>query len=175
MPWLNWRWKVSRVLEKADMASKGGDDYSARVYVLFDYDVGKLQLVDRLRISLARTLYSQEVPAAALCYVWDNRHPVGTSRWSAYTERVRMIVLDSGAAHVNSWRPHSRNVAADFRAAFGEEPPTVSGVVLAADTDNTAESVTAWFGDLAFSPAPAVAPIPDSDSKIPASDRSKAH
>ena len=33
---LEWRWKVSRVLDKADMNTKAGDDFSARVYVFFD-------------------------------------------------------------------------------------------------------------------------------------------
>ena len=153
-PWLAWRWKVSRVLASADLAAKSGDDYAARVYVLFDYPLENLGLADRLTISLVRAIYGQELPAAALCYVWDNRYPVGTSAWSAYTDRVRMIVLESGGEHVGQWRLERRDVAADFRAAFGEEPPPVSGIALAADTDNTGETVTAWFGDFRFLPKP---------------------
>ncbi len=153
-PWLSWRWKVSRVLESADLSEKKRDDYAARVYVLFDYPVEKLPLADRIKISIGRSLYGQELPAAALCYVWDNRHLVGVSAWSAYTDRVRMIVLESGPHHVGQWRLEQRDVAADFRAAFGEEAPPISGIALAADTDNTGENVTAWFGDLKFSPVP---------------------
>lgn len=153
-PALAWHWKVQRVLDTADLATKSGDDYAARVYVLFDYPVENLGLADRIKISLVRAIYGQELPAAALCYVWDNRHPVGTSVWSAYTDRVRMIVVESGTAHVGQWRQEQRDVAADFRAAFGEEPPNVNGIALAADTDNTGETVTAWFGDLAFQPNP---------------------
>jgi hypothetical protein len=82
-------------------------------------------------------------PAAALCYVWDNRHLVGVSAWNAYTDRVRMIVVESGPQHAGTWRSEQRGVAADFRAAFGEEAPPVIGIALAADTDNTGESVTA--------------------------------
>ena len=149
-PWLAWRWKVSRVLESADLTVKAGDDYAARVYVLFDYPLEKLGLADRIKISLVRAVYGQELPAAALCYVWDNRHPAGFSAWSTYTDRVRMVVVESGGRHVGQWRLEQRDVAADFRAAFGEEPPPVSGIALAADTDNTGESVTAWFGDLSF-------------------------
>jgi len=153
-PWLSWRWKVSRVLDKADLASKAGDDYAARVYVFFDYDVGRLPFLERTKIALARAFYGADLPAATLCYVWDNRYPVGTSTWSAYTDRVRMIVLESGSAKVGLWVSESRDVAADFRRAFGEEPPMVNGVALAADTDNTGESVVSHFGDVRFLSAP---------------------
>lgn len=147
-PILSWRWKVSRVIASADLDTKKGDDYAARVYVLFDYPTEKLSFADRAKITIARTLYSQELPAAALCYVWDNRYPKGTRAWSAYTDRVRMIVLESGQA--GQWQAEQRDIVADFKEAFGEDPPLVSAVALAADTDNTGESVTAWFGDVAF-------------------------
>jgi hypothetical protein len=149
-PWLAWRWKVSRVLGRADLARKDGDDYAARVYVFFDYDPAKLPFPERAGLALARTLYGDDLPAAALCYVWDNRAPVGTSAWSAYTQRVRMVVLESGPAKAGRWAWEARDVAADFRAAFGEAPPPVSGVAVAADTDNTGEAVVGYFGDLAF-------------------------
>ncbi|HYE37363.1 DUF3047 domain-containing protein [Methylocaldum sp.] len=149
-PWLAWRWKVTRVLDRADLTRKDGDDYAARVYVLFDYGLDRLSVAERFRIRLGRSLYGQDLPAAALCYVWDNRHPTGTSAWSAYTDRVRMIVVESGPERVGRWVTETRNVAADFRAVFGEEPPPIAGIALAADTDNTGESVVAYFGDVRF-------------------------
>lgn len=145
---LSWRWKVSRMLGKADLATKDGDDYAARVYVFFDYDVARLPFLERSKIALARALYGADLPAATLCYVWDNRYPVGTSTWSAYTNRVRMIVLQSGPAKVGQWVSETRDAAGDFRAAFGEEPPAISGIALAADTDNTGETVVSHFGDV---------------------------
>jgi len=147
-PFLSWHWKISNLLNKADISTKAGDDFPARVYVLFDYDTAKLSLLQRIKIFLARKLYGREVPAAALCYVWDSKAPVGTSVWSPFTDRVRVIVVESGAANVGRWREAERDVVADFRAAFGEEPPAISGVAVASDTDNTGESVTAFFGDL---------------------------
>ena len=59
-----------------------------------------------------------------------------------------MIVLQSGAARANQWVTESRDVAADFRAAFGSDAPRVTGVAVGSDTDNTGERVTTWFGDL---------------------------
>ncbi|CAN0503103.1 unnamed protein product, partial [Phaeothamnion confervicola] len=89
LPYLAWRWKISNVLQKSDITSKAGDDFPARVYVLFDYDVSKLSLLQRAKMYLARKRYGDDVPAAALCYVWDRKAPVGTSVWSPYTDRVR--------------------------------------------------------------------------------------
>jgi hypothetical protein len=148
-PVIEWRWKVLNLLTKSDIAKKQSDDYPARVYVLFDYDIRKLSFSVRAKIRLTR-LYGADVPLAALCYVWDGKTPTGTSVWSAYTDRVRMIVAESGSANLGKWVTTRRNVAVDFREAFGEEPPAISGVVLATDTDNTGESATAFYGDIQF-------------------------
>ena len=148
-PLLEWRWKVVNLLEKSGIGTKAGDDYPARVYVLFDYDIRKLPLSVRVRIRMAR-LTGADVPLAALCYVWDGKAPAGTSVWSAYTDRVRMIVAESGDANLGKWVTIRRDVAADFREAFREEPPPVSGVLLATDTDNTGESAIAYYGDIRF-------------------------
>jgi hypothetical protein len=145
---LAWRWKVDRVLDGGDLFRKEGDDYAARLYVTFDVPGSALPMGERLRIGLARLVYGTDLPTAALCYVWDNRNPPGTTAWNAYTSRVRMIVLRSGAAGAGRWMAESRDVAADFREAFGHPAPAITGVALSADTDQTRERVTAWFGDV---------------------------
>lgn len=151
LPYIAWRWKISNVLQKSDIHSKAGDDFPARVYIMFDYDASKLSLLQRAKLYLARKRYGNDVPAAALCYVWDGKAAVGTSVWSPYTDRVRVIVVESGTENLNRWREVQRDLVADFRAAFGEEPPPISGIAVASDTDNTGESVTALFGDIRLS------------------------
>jgi hypothetical protein len=148
-PILAWRWKIDRVVGKADLAARSGDDFAARVYVFFDVPAEELPLGTRVRLALARLLYGASLPGAAICYVWDNRHPVGTSAWSAYTDRVRVVVLESGAARAGEWAEERRDVVADYRAAFGERSPLhdVSGIAAGNDTDQTGASATAWFGD----------------------------
>lgn len=153
-PWLTWRWRVDNVLHKGDVLTKEGDDYPARVYVLFDYDVAKLPFGERTKVRLARLIYGDPIPVAALCYVWDNKQAPGFTAWSAYTNRLRMIVVDSGAAHLKQWRSVQRNVAEDFRQAFGEDAPPITAVIVAADTDNTRESARSWFGDISLRGVP---------------------
>jgi hypothetical protein len=65
-----------------------------------------------------------------------------------------MIVLRSGEAEINRWITEGRNIAKDFRTAFGEDPPNISGVAIAADTDQTGETATSWFGDILFTDWP---------------------
>jgi len=151
-PVLAWRWKVDRVLDNADLRRKDGDDYAARVYVTFDVPEASLSFADRARIRLAKLFYGTDLPTAALCYVWDNRHPPGTTAWNAYSSRVRMVVLRSGAGEAGRWAAEARDVADDFRVAFGGPAPAITGVAVSADTDQTHEKVTAWFGDLRLEP-----------------------
>lgn len=149
-PLLRWRWKIRAPLQHADMTQKSGDDYAARIYVIFDYPSDKLPFGTRFKLKMAETLYGQKIPTAALNYVWDNRHPVGTMQPNTYTDRARMIVVRSGSAQAGQWVTETRDLAADFRAAFGEKAPEVVAVALATDTDNTGESALAWYGDIAF-------------------------
>lgn len=149
-PILTWRWKVSRILVKADMEEKAGDDFAGRVYVFFDVPLESLSFVERSKIRVARLIAGSDVPTAALCYVWDNKHRVGHTAWSPYSDRVRKIVLQSGPEHVGQWMSESRDVAADFKEAFGMAAPAVTGVAVGNDTDNTGESVTTWYGDVEF-------------------------
>lgn len=102
-PILCWRWRVETPLNTADMATKAGDDYAARVYVAFSLPSDVMALTTRFKLELARKIYGDHVPETALNYVWDNRYPIGSKRFNAYTDRTQMIVLQSGAQRVGSW------------------------------------------------------------------------
>lgn len=152
-PMLRWQWKVSRSLAGSDLRTKRGDDYAARLYVFFDLPLEQLALADRLRIRASRALSGVDVPAAALCYVWGHAQPVGSTAWNPYTDRVRMIVVDSGDTHAMQWRTPERDVRRDWADAFGGPMPSISGVAVGSDTDNTGDKVETWFGDVSFSEA----------------------
>jgi hypothetical protein len=150
---LRWRWKVSGALAGSDVRSKAGDDYAARLYVLFDLPLKRLGLGDRLRLQAARSLSGRDIPAAALCYVWGTAQAAGSTAWNPYTDRVRMVVVDSGNAHAVQWRPVERDLRADWQEAFGGPMPAVCAIAVGADTDNTGTSVDAWFGDVLLAAA----------------------
>lgn len=149
-PVLTWRWRVSNTMEKGDVRRKSGDDYAARVYLTFADDPSQRTFLQRAQMSAIKLLYGRTPPSMALAYVWGNRSAVGSIHPNPYTDRVRMIVLENGTAHLNQWRWVRRNIVEDFRLAFGGEPPRLSGVAVMTDTDNTGEAATAWYGDIAF-------------------------
>ncbi len=147
---LRWRWKTGHVLDKADLTSKSGDDYSARLYVFFDRKPAQMSFGERIAFKLGRSRYGEQIPSAALCYVWDNRQAVGTVRDNAYTGFVKMVVATSGKSQQGQWVTLQRDVSADYRRAFGTAPPRITGIAVAVDTDNTKESTISYFGDIRF-------------------------
>lgn len=149
-PILCWRWRIDAPLKHADMKTKAGDDYAARVYVSFEVSPDTLGLGTRMALGLVRSVRGKDVPDAAINYIWDNRYPVGTWQPNAYTDRARMLVLRTGAADAGRWVGERRDVVADFRHAFGHAPLRLTGLALASDTDNTGEEAHAGFADFAF-------------------------
>ena len=146
-PVLCWRWRISAPLQSADMGKKAGDDYAARLYVAFRLPSEAMDWSTRAQLAIARRLHGDAVPDAALNYVWDNRYPEGHHAPNAYTSQTRMVVQRSGASLAGQWVQERRNLAMDARAWLpaGAKPVLIA---VAADTDNTGESVVAEFAAL---------------------------
>jgi len=149
-PVLCWQWRIDAPLKTADMTKKSGDDYAARVYLSFAVPPDRLSLGTRFALGMARALRGQQVPDAAINYIWDNRNPVGTWQANTYTDRARMLVLRSGAADAGRWVGERRHVVEDFVTAFGYPPQSLTGMALASDTDNTGEEARAGFALFRF-------------------------
>ncbi len=147
---LRWRWKTEHVLDKADLTTKAGDDFAARLYVFFDRQPAQMSFGERVAYKLGRSRYGDQLPAAALCYVWDNKQAVGMLRDNAYTGFVKMIVATSGSTRQGQWVSLQRDIYADYKRAFGTAPPRITGIAVAVDTDNTGESTISYFGDIQF-------------------------
>jgi hypothetical protein len=149
-PIIQWRWKVLNILKKGDVHRKDGDDYPARIYITFEYDPSKLSFFEKAKYKTIKLLYGQYPPLAAINYIWESKAPVGTMVPNPYTDRVMMFVVESSSAKLNQWVNEERNVYEDYKKAFGEEPPMISGVAIMTDTDNTGESATSYYGDVLF-------------------------
>lgn len=132
-PYLSWSWRVEGTYgPEIDETTRAGDDYPARLYV-----------VKRGGLAFWRT--------RALNYVWASARPAG-SRWpNAYAgDNARMLALDSGEREAGEWVHHTRDVRADWKAAFGEEIDTLDGVAIMTDADDTGGSMRAWYADIRF-------------------------
>ncbi|MCI1280208.1 MAG: DUF3047 domain-containing protein [Nitrospira sp.] len=148
-PIVRWRWKVENVLPQGNVHRKDGDDYPARLYITFAYEPDKVGLGRKLKYQAGRMLFG-DIPIGALNYIWDAKSPVGTVVDNAFTDFAKMIVVESGSQRIGSWVEEERNVFEDYRLAFGEEPPAISGVAIMSDTDNTKERAVAYYGDIVF-------------------------
>ncbi|MCG8429478.1 MAG: DUF3047 domain-containing protein [Chromatiales bacterium] len=130
-PYLNWRWRVDKVLNGVDEQSKEGDDYPARIYVVKE---GFFPWSTK-----------------AVNYVWSSNQPTGTRWHNVYTGNARMIALQSGDRQSGQWITEKRNVKEDFKALFGDEFDKITTVALMTDTDNSGQQATAYYGDIYFS------------------------
>ncbi len=149
-PAIEWRWKVENILQKGDVAKKSGDDYPARLYITFQYDRSQVGFFEKAKFETIKLLYGQYPPIGAINYIWESKSPIGTMVPNPYTDRVYMVVTQSGNTKLNQWVTQERNIYEDYKKAFGEDPPNISGVAIMTDTDNTKESAVAYYGDIVF-------------------------
>lgn len=153
-PILRWRWKVSNVYEKGNARRKNGDDYPARIYVAFEFEPEKAGFFERMKRKAVEALFDAQLPGNALNYIWASRLEAGTIVANPFSDKTMMVAVDSGSDQTGKWVTVERNVLEDYREAFGEEPPTIVGIGIMSDSDNTGESATAWYGDIQLLPAP---------------------
>jgi hypothetical protein len=150
---LHWRWRLDQPLANADLRTKSGDDTPIKVCALFDLPLEALDFMERSVLRLTRAALGEHLPAATLCYVWDQKLPVDTELPNAFTRRIHYLVLNSASTPLQTWVSHTRDLRADFLRSFGHESSTVPpllAVAVGADADNTAESSLAYVGDLAL-------------------------
>lgn len=151
-PIVRWQWKVDNLLKTSDVTRKDGDDYPARLYITFEYDPDKVSVGKKLKYKAGRVLFG-DIPIGAINYVWERKAPVGAIIDNAYTDFVKMVVVESGPQKLGVWTEESRNIYEDYKNAFGEEPPLINGVAIMSDTDNTKERAVAYYGDITFTKA----------------------
>ncbi len=127
-PRLSWSWRVSHALKHEEISRKTGDDFAARVYVIFP-----------------RTLFWR---MRAINYVWAGKMPKESHAPSPYTENSVTVAVESGDAKAGQWVLEQRNIYEDYRNIFGEDPPALGGVAIMTDTDDSRDEATAWYGDI---------------------------
>lgn len=149
-PMLQWRWKVPRLIPGADNARRNTEDAPVRVVISFEGEIDSLPLEDRMFFDRIRAVTGYQMPYATLMYIWENRAERGTVIPNPHTDRIQMIVAESGTALTGTWKLETQNVYEDYKRAFGAEPGRIKAIAIMTDTDNTGETVEAYYGDIAF-------------------------
>ena len=143
---VSFSWQVTELMPGAHVGQADTEDAPARLLLAFAGDVSTLPARTRMMFELAQALTGEAPPYATLMYVWDAQAPVDTVIVNPRTDRIRKIVVDSGPTELKRWREHRRDVAADFRRAFGEEPGPLVAIAVMTDSDNTRSRSRAWYG-----------------------------
>ena len=149
-PILQWRWKVPQLIAGADNARRSTEDAPVRVVISFDGDIDSLPIEERMFFDRIRAVTGHRMPYATLMYIWENQAERGRVIQNPHTARIQMIVAESGAARTGIWKLETRNVYEDYKRAFGKPPGRIKAIAIMTDTDNTGETVEAYYGDIAF-------------------------
>ena len=132
--YLRWSWKIVHTIKDGDEKSKVGDDYAARLYVIFP----------------GRFFWQ----VRAINYIWANKLPKGESLPNPYTAEDMMLAVESGPSQASQWITEERDILADYRYLFGEDPEEATAIAIMTDTDNTGGSAVAWYGEIVISTKP---------------------
>ena len=149
-PIIQWRWRAANLIAGADNRKRSKEDSPVRLYLGFEGDLAQLPFGDRVFFKMIRLASGQGLPFATISYIWENDEPRGNVIPNPNTGRIQMFVVESGPQRLNQWLSYERNVVEDYRRAFGDDPPPITGVFLMSDTDNTDGSATGWYGDIIF-------------------------
>jgi hypothetical protein len=150
---VRFSWKVPELIAQADMALRETDDSPVRVVLMFEGDRSKFSPKNAMLSELARALTGEELPYATLMYVWCNTRPAGSVIVNPRTDRIRKLVVESGAGKLQQWVDYERNIRADYKAAFGEEPGALVGIGIMTDSDNTRSQTKSWYGPVTMGTA----------------------
>ena len=143
---VKFSWKVPELIAQADMALRHADDSPVRIVLAFEGDRSGFSDKNAMLSELSHTLTGEPLPYATLMYVWCNTRAPGSVIVNPRTDRIRKIVVESGAKNLNQWLDYDRNIRADFEKAFGEPPGALVGIGIMTDTDNTHSMAKAWYG-----------------------------
>ncbi|MGK0249517.1 MAG: hypothetical protein ACI910_002265 [Oleispira sp.] len=141
-PYLSWSWLVEKQLLELDERSKGGDDFSARIYVVIDGG-----------LLFWRT--------QSLNYVWSSNQEKGLVWDNPFAgSNVKMMSIQGKAAKKGHWYEEKRNVYQDLIDTLGDKGSEEANreayqyidiVAIMTDTDNSGKDAESYYGDIVFS------------------------
>ncbi len=150
---LVWDWRVDEMMPPTDITVKGGDDRPLALHVWFMKPRDQLNFLERLRADFIELWVGLPVHGRLLTYVWGGRGKIGDALPNPHVgDGSWMIVLRGGDARTGVWFSESRDLVADYRAAFGEDPPDRGIIALAADSEDTRTRSRAAVRALRFQP-----------------------
>jgi hypothetical protein len=144
-PLLQWRWSVDRTFDNSNPFSPEFDNFPARFLVGFDSGwkgAGPVALEWRKKVEAATGVTP---PARAICYTFGGALDAGEAVDAAFGEG-RIVVINLRPRGAEGQRfSEVRDIAADYRAIFGEPAPTVMALGLGCDSHRVKLKASAEF------------------------------
>jgi len=149
---LNFSWKVPDTASGANTTLATLDDVPVRVVLAFEGDRSKFSFKNTLLNELSRLLTGEEMPYASLVYSWSRANKTGEVIPNDQTDRIRKLVIESGDQGYNQWRSYERDIRADYRQVFGEEPGALLSFAVFTEGERDLGPLQAWYGPLTLQP-----------------------
>jgi Protein of unknown function (DUF3047) len=129
LPIVRWTWRLDRAPTRTDERSRAGDDQGLRLSFLHQAGAGQDSIL-------------------AVQYIWSQNEPVGAGWPNPFAAHAHQVVARSGPAQRGAWQVEQRDLAADFRAAFGRGVDRIDAICVMTDGDQTGALVEAWYGEI---------------------------
>lgn len=127
-PCLSWQWRARTLPSGGREDDKKLNDSAAGVYVVFDR--GLIEAVPKV-----------------IKYVWSSSLEKGKEFASPSSNKVRILVLESGKPEEEKWLCEKVNVYDDYKRLYKEEPPKVKYLAVMTDADDTKSYSAADYDD----------------------------
>lgn len=124
-----WSWRAEEGVGPTDLTRKGADDRLMAIYFVFgqpsDKDKDVMSVLNSTSVS-------------ALVYVFGGSGTKGTVLPSPHMgARGKFIILQPATAERRRWLDEQVDLEADFQRAFGRAPPSLLGIAISSDSDDT--------------------------------------
>ncbi|MGD1878382.1 MAG: DUF3047 domain-containing protein [Kiloniellaceae bacterium] len=137
-PYLEWDWRVETMPESASLFEADLEDTAASIWVMFgDPEPGPWGAITAPK------------PVPTLRYVWTTAKVQDETIIDSPSQPgvIRSIVVQGGVESPLAWESETRDVVADYQAAFGSLPKSnILAVALVTGNDHTQEPVIAHYG-----------------------------
>ncbi|MES2189317.1 MAG: DUF3047 domain-containing protein [Pseudomonadota bacterium] len=129
------------------------EDVPVRVVLAFEGDRSRFSFKNTMLNELSMLITGEELPFATLIYAWSRVSKPGEVVINDRTDRIRKIIVNSGDHGYNQWLAYERDIRADYRKAYGEEPGALLSFAVFTEGERNEGPLQAWYGPVKLLPA----------------------
>lgn len=149
---VRFSWNVPQPGAGANLLLPELEDVPVRVVLAFEGDRSRFSLKNSMLSELSLLLTGEELPFATLIYAWSRVNKPGEVVVNDRTDRIRKLIVDSGDHDYNRWLSYERDIRADYRKAYGEDPGALLSFAVFTEGEKGEGQLQAFYGPLQLLP-----------------------